>query len=321
MNILVTGGSGFVGRRVILRLVADGHRVLALSRSAKAADAVRAIGAEPVTGDLNRPRKLKLPALDGVVHAAAHFRLAGPRRPFFRTNVEGTRALLAASRKAGAKSFVAISAAAVIMDDRGSVLIDADETAPTFPRSFSAYIASKAQAEALVLAANAPGFRTVALRPPAIWGPGDAFSHALPAAVRSGRFSFISRGDYPCVTCHVDNVVEAAAAALSRGTGGRAYFINDREPTTFREFTLGIAGALGIDLTRARSVPYGVAWQLGRIMETMWAIGGARDDPPLSRTLVRLIGRPFTTIDAAARADLGYVGKRTRAEGLADYKL
>lgn len=223
MNILVTGGSGFVGRRVILRLVADGHRVLALSRSAKAADAVRAIGAEPVTGDLNRPRKLKLPALDGVVHAAAHFRLAGPRRPFFRTNVEGTRALLAASRKAGAKSFVAISAAAVIMDDRGSVLIDADETAPTFPRSFSAYIASKAQAEALVLAANAPGFRTVALRPPAIWGPGDAFSHALPAAVRSGRFSFISRGDYPCVTCHVDNVVEAAAAALSRGTGGRAY--------------------------------------------------------------------------------------------------
>ena len=54
-------------------------------------------------------------------------------------------------------------------------------------------------------------------------------------------------------------------------------------------------------------------------METLWSLAGASSDPPLSRTMVRLIGRAFTTSDDAARRDLGYVGHRTRPEGLAQY--
>lgn len=320
MNIIVTGGTGFVGRRLIPALTAQGHRVSALVRSRDAAEVVRRLGAHPIDGDLSRGRKLKLPPADAVAHVAAYFRLAGPRRPYFRTNVDGTRALLAAARTAGVKHFVAIGAAAVVMDDRGSPILDADESAPTFPKSFSAYIASKAQAEALILAANGPAFRTLVLRPPGIWGPGDAFSSALPGLVRSGQFAFIARGEYPYVTCHVDNVVEAIACALTAKAGGKAYFINDADVTTFRAFAIGIAQAIGIDISRARSVPYGLAWQAGRVLEFLWSLGGARNDPPLSRTMVRLIGRPFTTTDAAARAELGYRSLRTRADGLAGYR-
>jgi nucleoside-diphosphate-sugar epimerase len=320
VNLLITGGTGFLGKRLIPQLIAEGHRVKALARSRASAEAVRRLGAEPVEGDLDRPRKLTLPPVDAAVHAAAYFRLAGPRRPYFTTNVEGTRALLAAAKKAGIKHFVAVGAAAVIMDDRGSPIVNADEAAPTYPKSFSAYVASKARAESLILAANDTGFRTLVLRPPGIWGPGDAFSQALPSLVRSGQFSFIGRGEYPYVTCHVDNVVEGVLAALAAKAGGKAYFINDAEPTTFRAFATGIADAIGLDVTRARSVPYGVAWQLGRVMEALWSLGGARNDPPLSRTMVRLIGRPFTTSDAAARTDLGYRGNRTRADGLAAYR-
>ena len=320
MNIIVTGGTGFLGRRLIPALRAQGHHVSALARSREAADALRKCGAEPLEGDLNRPRRIRLPSADAVVHAAAHFRLAGPRRPFFKTNVEGTRALIAAARKAGIPNFVAIGAAAVVMDDTGSPVLAADETAATYPKSFSAYIASKAQAEALTLAANGPGFRTVVLRPPGIWGPGDAFSSALPNLVRRGQFAFIDRGDYPYVTCHVDNVVEATLAALNARAGGKAYFINDTDIVTFRAFAAGIAGALDLDVSRTRSISYGLARRVGGIMETLWALGGAKNDPPLSRTMVRLIGRPFTTRDAAARKELGYMGKRTRADGLAAYR-
>jgi nucleoside-diphosphate-sugar epimerase len=318
MTILVTGGSGFLGRRMVTALLQSGHKVLALSRSEASDQHLNALGAVPVRGDLRQGR-MDLPPIDATIHAAAHFRLAGPRAPYFITNVDGTKALLDASRAAGAKAFIAISAAAVVMDDAGSPVNGVDESAPIHPDSRLHYIASKAAGEAVVLAANAPGFRTLALRPPGIWGKGDAFSAALPGMLKRHQFGFIDRGDFPYVTCHVDNVVEAVLCALRSDAGGKAYFINDREATTFRAFVIDIAKSLGLDASRAPSMPYGVARGIGRVMEGLWSVVGASTDPPLSRAMVRLIGREFATSDAAARRDLGYVGHRTRAEGLATY--
>jgi nucleoside-diphosphate-sugar epimerase len=317
MKILVTGGSGFLGARLIPRLLDDGHTVFALARSTTSSKTVRALGATPVLGDLESTDGLSLPPIEAVVHAAAHFRFAGPRAPYFRANVAGTEALLIAAQKAGAATFVYISAGAVVMDDRGAPLRNVDETAPTYPHSFSGYIASKTQGEAAVLAANRAGFRTIALRPPAIWGPDGPFSKQLPGAIESGQFAFVARGEYPYSTIHVDNVVEAVQCALERGTGGRPYFINDRDPITFREFVAGLAEVEGLSIDNLRSVPYRVAFTLARAMEVVAALRSSNDtDPPLTRTMIRMIGREFTTNDAAARRELGYVGAIARAEGL-----
>jgi len=320
MNILVTGGTGFLGKHLISKLVEDGHRVLALTRSASSHEALRALGASPVAGDLQSRNLHTLPAIDAVVHAAALFRFAGPRAPYFRTNVDGTDVLLRTAEKAGAQTFVHISAAGVAMDDCGSPLRDIDETAPTHPDSFSAYIASKSRAEKLVLAADKSGFRTVALRPSAIWGAGDAFSRAIPHAIGSGRFAFFDRGDYAFSTCHVDNVIEAVKSALERGTGGRAYFINDRERQTFREFIAMLAGAQGLSIDKVRSMPYRLAFALGGLLEAAWTVTLRKDDPPLSRSMVRLIGREISTNDGAARCELGYIGRTSRADGLRSYE-
>ena len=320
MNIFVTGGSGFFGGRFIKRLAAEGHEVFALTRSEASDGKIRSLGATPVRGDIERPETLLLPPVEAVVHAAAYFRFAGPRAPYFRTNVEGTAAILKAAERAGAKTFVYVSAGAVIMDNRGSPVHNANESAPTFPDSFSGYIASKARGEAAVLAANKHGFRTVAIRPPAIWGPGDAFSRELPHAIKSGQFAFINRGDYPYVTCHVDNVIEAVQCALKRSTGGRAYFIADREPTTFRNFVAAIAGVQGLSIDNLRSFPYRLAFTFGRVMEILAAVRFSKKDPPLSRTMVRMIGREFTVSDAAAQAELGYRGEGSRADGMATYR-
>ncbi len=319
MRVLVTGATGFLGSRLVRELIRSGHEVFALARSAGSEAAVTRAGANAVRGDLDEPSDLRLPQVDAVIHAAAHFRLAGPRAPYFRTNVAGTAALLKMAREAGASTFIYVSAGAVVMDGRGSPLKNVDETAPTFPDSFSAYIASKSQGEAAVLAANAPGFRTVALRPPGIWGPGDQFSTALPNMVRKGQFAFIGRGDYGYVTCHVDNVVEALIKALDKGVGGRAYFINDPDPTTFRGFVSGVARTFDLSVDRAPSIPYRLAWVIGSAMEAIAGLLSPRSDPPMSRSMVRLIGREFVTSDAAARRDLGYVGTVSRSQGLAGY--
>jgi nucleoside-diphosphate-sugar epimerase len=315
MKILVTGATGFLGGHLIPRLVAKGHEVLAFTRSSKESPTLSALGATPLVGDLEASDSMRMPAIDAVVHGAAYFRFAGPRKPYFKTNVDGTKALLRAAQRAGAKTFVHISAAGVIMDDRGSRIRNADESARTYPLSFSGYVASKAQAEEAVLAANKPGFRTVALRPPALWGPGDNFSKQLPRAISSGQFAFVDRGDYPFATAHVINVVEAVQRALEKGQGGHAYFIRDQAVTTFREFIGLIANTQGLSIDGLRSMPYWLAFTIGRFMEVFAALTFKKDDPPLSRSLVRMIGREFTIDDSAARHDLGYVGEMSREAG------
>ena len=319
MRILVTGGTGLLGGRLIPQLVGNGHQVFALTRSAPSHTKLRALGALPVDANLESNVLLPLPAVDAVVHAAALFRFSGPREAFFRTNVDGTVKLLAAAEKAGATTFVHISAAGVIMDDAGTPVRAADESAPTFPDHFSAYLASKARAEAIVLAANKPGFRALALRPPALWGPGDPFGRALPQAINAGNFAFIDRGDYAFATCHVDNVVEAVQCALERGEGGRAYFITDQEKRTFREFVASLASVQGLSIEKIRSMPYWVALTLGRLMDAAWAILRKDGDPPVSRSMMRMIGREFNVSDAAARRELGYIGRTSRADGLRSY--
>lgn len=319
MKILVTGGTGMLGGHLIPKLVEADHRVFALTRSEASHTKLETMGATPLGADLNSGTPLALPAIDAVVHAAAMFRFSGPREPFFRTNVDGTAAMLKASVSAGAKTFVYISAAGIIMDDGGTSIRNADESAPTFPDHFSAYIASKARAEQLVLAANRPGFRTIALRPPAIWGPGDPFSKALPEAIRSGRFAFINRGDYAFATCHVDNVIEAIRCALEFGEGGRAYFIKDREEQTFRAFVASLASLQDLSIDKLRSMPYWLASSIGRLLDTFWVITRQSKDPPISRSMIRMIGRAFTVNDAAARRELGYIGSASRSDGLQSY--
>lgn len=300
--------------------MADGHEVMALARSPSSGKRVGSLGATPVTGDLEAAEDLQLPAIDAVVHTAAYFRFAGPRKPYFRVNVDGTKALLEAAKRAGAARFVHVSAAGVIMDNAGSPIRNADESAPTFPNSFSGYVASKARAEAAVLAANQSGFRAIAIRPPAIWGPGDAFSRAIPDVIGSGRFRFIDRGDYPFATCHVDNVIEALQCALAGGNGGRAYFVTDPEPTTFRDFVAMLASQHELSIDKLGSMSYRLAFILGGLMEAGAAVALSRKkDPPLSRTLVRMIGREFTLDDGAARKLLGYTGHTSLAQGLAAF--
>jgi hypothetical protein len=101
-----------------------------------------------------------------------------------------------------------------------------------------------------------------------------------------------------------------------RARSNGPYFINDRDLATFREFVAGLAEVDGLSIGDLRSVPYRVAFTHGRLMEAVAAMPSDKGDPPLTPTMVRMIGREFTTNDAAARRELGYVGAMTRAQGL-----
>jgi nucleoside-diphosphate-sugar epimerase len=181
----VTGGSGFIGGRLIERLRADGHTVRALARSDSAAERVRALGAEPVSGDLALvgPMRDGADGCEWAFHAAAMLGDWGAPEDFERGNVEGTRNVLQACAEAGVRRFVHVGTEAALL--AGKPLVNVDETAPLRPDSPALYSSTKAKAELLVRGANREGFETVVVRPRFVWGRGD--TTLLPTMVQMVR--------------------------------------------------------------------------------------------------------------------------------------
>jgi nucleoside-diphosphate-sugar epimerase len=315
-NVFVTGGSGFIGGRLIRRLVTDGHQVRALVRSDAAERAVAASGAEPVRGDVTDV--LSLPtAVRGAelaFHAAANVGEWGPLREFEAVNVDGTAAVVHACRAEGVGRLVHVSTEAVLL--AGEPLVNVDETAPLRPDSKSPYCSTKARAEQLVRDANGEGLETVCVRPRFVWGAGD--TTVLPSlvdAVRSNKFAWIGGGEQLTSTTHVDNAVEGLVLAGERGRPGGVYFVTDGEPVVFKEFVTRLLGTQGI-APPDRSVPLPPAQRGAAMGEAIWKVLPLSASPPLTRMAV-WVSSLETTIDISlARQELGYEPVRTIDEGL-----
>lgn len=311
----VTGGSGFVGRNVIRALCARGWTVAAAARSEAAARAVAAAGAEPAPAELSGTAALAagMAGCELVVHAAAKVEPWGPLEEFHRVNVEGTEHVLAAARSAGVPRLVHVGTEAVLAN--GRPIVNADESWPIPRRPLGAYAVTKALAEQRVVAASGPDLATVVVRPRFVWGRDD--TSLLPKivdAARRGALAWISGGRYLTSTCHVANLAHGVLLAAERGRPGGVYFLTDGPPIEFRTFITALLRTQGVEAP-ARAVPRALARALAATFEAVWPARAARP-PPLTRTLLAVMGVEVTVNDARARAELGYRELVTREEGL-----
>lgn len=314
---LVTGGSGFVGGRLIERLITQGWQVRALARSPEAARIVERRGAEAVSGSLDDMTSLTntCRGCDVVIHVAAHFKLWGDPAEFERSNVKGTANLLQAAAETSVKRFIQLGAAAVVMGDLKPML-RANESLPRQQRAWAPYSASKARSEALVLDANRPDvFETVVVRPPMIWGAGMPTLEHMAETVKAGQFRWVGDGSQAMSTAHVENVCHALELAIKKGRGGEAYFVSDDADSTLREVISGLLKTRGIEPPQA-SAPLPIAWFMATAMEWIWKTFSRKGEPPLTRQMLRLIGEPFTLDITKAQRELGYRPVITRAQGL-----
>ena len=319
-SCFVTGGSGFIGGRLIERLVADGRPVRALARSDSSAAKVEALGAEAVRGDLEDRASLAAGAAGCATafHLAAHLGEWGAWEEFERGNVEGTRNALAACRDAGVRRFVHCGTEAALM--AGEPLVHVDETAPLRPDSRAPYPATKARAELAVREANRDGFETVVVRPRFVWGRGDTtLLPELVKMVEAGRFAWVGGGRNVTDTAHVDNVVEGLLLAAEKGRPGEAYFVTDGEPVVFREFITELMATAGVEMPD-RSVPVAVAKPLAAASEGIWGALRRTSAPPLTRLAVWLSAMECTIDISKARAELGYEPVVSREAGIADLR-
>jgi nucleoside-diphosphate-sugar epimerase len=314
----VTGGSGFIGGRLIRRLVRDGWSVRALARSDSSAATVAEAGAEAVRGDLDDVESMRAGAegCDVAFHAAAFVGAWGSMEEFEHGNVTGTRHVLDAARGAGVRRFVHVGTEAALL--AGEPLVDVDETAPLRPDSKAPYCSTKAEAEALVRSAS--GIETVVVRPRFVWGPGDTtILPGLVEMVRSKKFSWIGGGAHRTSTTHVDNAVEGLVLGAERGRPGEAYFVTDGEPVVFREFVTELLATQGIEPPQ-RNAPRAVVGALAAAGEGAWKLLPLPGRPPVTR-MEYWVSALDTTIDISkARTELGYAPVITRERGLAELR-
>jgi nucleoside-diphosphate-sugar epimerase len=315
-SAFVTGGSGFIGGRLIESLTADGIRVRALARSSNSAERVAELGAEPVRGELGDRESLKSGASDCELafHAAAKVEDWGPWEDFERDNVEGTRNVVAACREAGVRRFVHVSTEAVLI--AGDPLVDVDETAPRRPDSKAPYSRSKAMAEEIALASGADEFEPVSLRPRFVWGKGDlTLLPAMVEMVEAGRFAWIGGGRHRTDITHVDNVVHGLRLAAEKGRSGEAYFVTDGESVVFRDFVSELLATQGVE-PPTRNVPAPVAGALAAGGEAAWRALRLKGSPPLTRFTFWVSSQECTIDIAKARAELGYEPVKNREAGI-----
>jgi nucleoside-diphosphate-sugar epimerase len=316
-SAFVTGGSGFIGGRLIARLRDEGWAVRALARSERSADAVRALGAEPVRGDISSVEAVREGAAgcSYAFHAAAHVGDWGPRADFVRDNVQGTVNALAGCSAAGVRRFVHVGTEAALL--AGEPLVWVDESARLRPDSPSLYPATKAAAEMAVRQASRDGaFETVVVRPRFVWGPGD--TTVLPSlleAVRSGAFRWIGGGRHRTSTTHVDNVVEGLWLAAHRGRPGAAYFVTDGEPVVFRDFVTRLLATQGVEAPDGE-LPEWVARLVTVGGEALWRALPLPGAPPVTRMALWVASQECTIDISLARAELGYEPVVSREAGL-----
>ena len=323
---LVTGGTGFLGRHLVERLLAAGRPVTVLARRADPALVAR--GVRFITASLDDAPAVAAACAGHatVFHTAAKVGVWGRYADFFRTNVLGTRAILAGCRAHGVARLVYTSTPSVVYN--GQALANADESLPLATSCPSPYPLTKAIAEREVLAANsAPpsGLRTVALRPHLIWGVGDP--HLVPrvlARARAGRLRIIGDGTNRVDMVHVANAVDAHLAAEQTLSSpqpstacGRPYFITNGEPVLLWEWINQLLTALG-EPPVTRRLSLSTAAAIGAVCETLWRVLPVTTEPPMTRFIAAELAKDHWFNLAAARRDLGYEPRVSMAAGTAE---
>ncbi|MDP6525626.1 MAG: NAD-dependent epimerase/dehydratase family protein [Kiritimatiellia bacterium] len=300
-KVLVTGGTGFVGCRLVERLFLECKadvRVL-VHNWASASWAAR-LPVDLAQGDVTDYSSV-LAAAEGcsvIFHLASG---PGAEGDYRATHVDGTRNVLQAARELGTDRVVHVSSVVVHGPDTDGTLT---EDYP-FIRTGRAYADTKIEAEEIVSSfLEKHGLPVTVLRPTFIWGPrGGQFTLGVIRAMRDGTFALLDQGRAKCPAVYVDNLVDAMLlAAVKDEAVGESFLVADSEDRTWREYFDEYTGMIG--MSRLRSIPASAwyveraAWLIDRLGDIGILLGG--NPAPIWRRAIR----------RAARELLQWLGRR-----------
>ncbi len=306
MRVGVTGAAGYIGSRLVERLVRAGHEVLALDRVAPAPGS--APGARLLRCDLNDAKAYEpaLAGLDLLCHlAAAKGDWGISDEEYRRDNGDATRTLIECAHRAGVRRWTFYSTVSVLGPSDTAL----DEGAPRRPAN--PYGASKAECEAQIerYAAATPDARIVVIRPSVVFGPGNPDNtniYRLIDAIERRRFVMIGRGREVKTTSYIDNLLDAHEFLMGRemrrpATGVEVFHYVDEPGETTAGLVARIDALLGRKPRRLR-LPLALAAPLALAGDAAASL--LKVDLPITSARVRKF---CTATNFAAR--------RIRAEG------
>ncbi len=321
--VLVTGASGFLGSHLCAALASRGERVRALYRRAQpppelaALSEARSAGSfELFKADLADAARVReaVRGVDAVIHSAALATDWGPLELFIQANFDATRTLLEAAREAGCRTFVYISSAVVHGFGHH---VDTSERGPYYPLKYP-YQITKMMAEEYVLARNAEGFRTTAIRPCNVYGPGDFMStYQMFDAIMDGIFGYIGSGASLTCPIYVDDLCAGVLAALdSAGAAGQAIILTDGQKVSWKDYVRVMFDAVGSKkrpVGTPKSLAYAAAW----LMSTGARAVQRQTRPLLTLYPIEQASQDYHFSNEKARELLGFEPRVFHEEGLA----
>jgi dihydroflavonol-4-reductase len=307
VNLLVTGGTGFLGSALVPLLAQGGHRIRLIARGD--ASAAEALGAEILRAPLEDREAVRssLQGIEAVYHLAGRVSFdPGDPAALYRLHVECTRTLLEDARAAGVKRFVLASSSGTIGISREEKVHSEEDDHPIRVVARWPYYLSKIFQEKTALRFHRDtGFPVVVLNPSLLLGPGDArlsstdvvlkFLERRIPAMPTGGLSFVD----------VRDAAAAFAAALSRGRPGERYLLGGAN-MTFAELFGRLARISGVAPPVVR-LPSAVNIAGARLLEKLHAWRGS--EAPLTTEEVEMGEHWFYVDSAKAERELGFTAR------------
>lgn len=316
-KILVTGGGGFLGKAIVLRLIEQGCLVRSLCR--RKYRTLSDLNVEQVQGDICDPELVEKACrgVDLIFHTAAKAGIWGDTSEFYDINVLGTKNILAAAAQSGNIPLIHTSSPSVVFN--GHDMAGVDESVP-YPLRFTAdYPATKAQAEQLVTQAAGEGLPAIILRPHLIWGPGD--NHLVPRILkRAHQLRRVGNGRNMVDTTYIDNAADAHILAsrclLSNPKlSGKKYFISQGEPVRLWGMVNDILKAAGKTPVQGH-ISRRTALIAGTLLEVIYKVFRLSGEPRMTRFLAEELSTDHWFDLRAAQKDIGYIPSVSIAQGL-----
>jgi dihydroflavonol-4-reductase len=304
MDVLVTGGTGFVGANLVRELIGDGHRVRVLARKGGDRRALEGWSVDIAEGDLLDIDSVRAAVAGArrVYHVAADYRLWAPDpRALYRANVDGTRHVLEAAALAGVERIVYTSTVGAVGIPKDGTAGD-ERTPVSLADMVGPYKASKFLAERVADELAARGAPVVTVNPSAPIGPWDVKPTPTGQMVVDFlRGKMLGSLDTGLNVVHVRDVARGHILAGDRGRIGERYILGNQNLSLLEIFTL-LARLTGIRAPRFR-VPYALAWATAAAMEGVAAL--TRRPPQVPLTAVRMARKRMFFSAAKAVDELG----------------